>query len=344
MTFAIAPQIQHGGTDAGPVPAHDFSSNANPLGPPPLLLAAVMAADRERYPDPHYTALRERLGLAWGVSADRVLPCAGGAEAIRRLSLATLLAGGRAVWVPQPGFGDYAAAAQALGLEVLRYQSVAELCRGLRRDTLAWVCDPCNPTGTAFSPQDWLDLTLALQSSGATLAIDQAYEPLRLNGQGALPPVLAERAWRLQCPNKALGLTGVRAAALLAPAGEDSLREHAEAVAPSWVLAAEACALLQHWVSSETQTHLRRNKLTLQQWQLTQHAGLQDLGWQQGASCCNFWLARPPQALDLPALRALGIRVRDAGSFGLPGWIRLSIQPPQAQLAFFNALKALRRP
>lgn len=39
-----------------------------------------------------------------------------------------------------------------------------------------------------------------------------------------------------------------------------------------------------------------------------------------------------------PRLRERGIRVRDAASFGLPGWVRVSAQPPAAQQALQQAL------
>ncbi|WP_310383316.1 aminotransferase class I/II-fold pyridoxal phosphate-dependent enzyme [Roseateles sp.] len=318
---------------------HDFSSNASPLGPPPALLNAVLAADRGRYPDPDYQVLREYLGAAEGVDPARVLPASGGAEAIRRLSLAAMLSGLRQVWVPQPGFGDYAAAALALGLQVHRYANVAELCLALAEPALVWVCEPCNPTGDSLGSDDWLALDAALQRSGSSLAVDSAYEPLRLMGASQLPPHLAERAWRLICPNKALSLTGVRAAFMLAPASE-SLAEQARHVAPSWVLSSEGVALLMHWHSAETQAHLRQVRLQLRLWRDTQHALLADLGWQQQRpTSTNFWLAKPQQADLLAALRERGIKLRDASSFGLPGWLRLSTQSPLAQMALQQAIK-----
>lgn len=338
---------EHGGSDAGPAVAHDFSSNASPLGPPPQLLAAVLGAERQRYPDPAYTALRTQLGAATGVGPERVLPCSGGAEAIRRLSLAALLAGGRCVWVPQPGFGDYAAAALALNMKVRSYRNITELCQGLAESAsngdLAWVCEPCNPSGSTLSGEDWQALSLALQAAKVTLAIDQAYEPLRLHGQSQLPADLAEQAWRLHCPNKALGLTGVRAAYLLAPAEADRLLAHAQAVAPSWVLSSEGCALLMHWHSEDTRQHLSKVTKVLRAWQEAQQQILAELDWQQSPSCSNFWLARPSQALCLQRLRhdhrSGGIKLRDAQSFGLPGWVRLSVQPPEAQAALRAALQ-----
>ena len=42
----------HGGTDAGPTPRYDFSTNANSLGPDPYALAAIQAVDPSRYPIP----------------------------------------------------------------------------------------------------------------------------------------------------------------------------------------------------------------------------------------------------------------------------------------------------
>ncbi|MBY0237341.1 MAG: aminotransferase class I/II-fold pyridoxal phosphate-dependent enzyme, partial [Burkholderiaceae bacterium] len=267
----------------------------------------------------------------------------GGAEAIRRLSRAALLAGSRCVWVPQPGFGDYAAAALALNMNVRSYRSITELCQGLADADLVWFCEPCNPSGSTLSGEDWQALSLALQAAKASLAIDQAYEPLRLHGHSQLPADLAAQAWCLHCPNKALGLTGVRAAYLLAPAQADRLLAHAQAVAPSWVLSSEGCALLMHWHSEDTRRHLSEVRSVLRGWQAAQQQMLDELGWQQTPSCSNFWLARPSQALCLQRLRNShndgGIKLRDAQSFGLRGWVRLSVQPPESQAALRAALQ-----
>src|SRR3989344_1961113 len=146
--------VEHGGTDLGPAVAWDFSTNANPLPPPEGLSMALAGADRRRYPEPSYLHLRERLARSGLGDADRLLPTAGSAEAIRRLTLLAHLQGVRHVWTPWPGFGEYAAAAEALGLTVSRYSSVEELARrvsarraaGERATMLLWVCDPCHPT------------------------------------------------------------------------------------------------------------------------------------------------------------------------------------------------------
>jgi len=317
MTRILLPE--HGGPDDGPPAAWDFSTNASPLGPPPALMRAVQAADRQAYPDPRYRALRQHLG-----EEDLVLPTAGGAEGIRRLTLAAMLAGHREVWVPQPGFGDYAAAASALGLAVRPYAAPADI-----RPTapaLVWICEPCNPTGE--SEAAWPEL------GGHLVAVDRAYEALRLRGE---PPALPPGAWQLLCPNKALGLTGIRAGWLLAPR-RDEVWARALMLAPSWVLSAEGVAMLTHWPSDATQAWLADARHQLRGWTARQRKLLAGLGWQQRETCTHFWLARPPRADMARRLRQRGIRVRDAASFGLTGWVRVSAQPPAAQQALQQAL------
>lgn len=309
---------EHGGPDDGPAVAHDFSTNANPLGPPPGLWEAVQQADRRAYPDPHYRALRRRLG-----DEARVLPTAGGAEAIRRMTLAALLTGRREVWVPQPGFGDYALAAQALRLTVRPYRRPQDICPSA--PALVWICEPCNPTGASEAAWPALD---------ALVVVDTAYEPLRLTGES---PVLPAGAWQLVCPNKALGLTGVRAGYLVAPT-TDEVWAQALSLAPSWVLSAEGVTLLRHWPDDETQQWLASARATLRDWTAAQRDLLSAFGWEQRSSCTPFWLARPAEEGLLPRLRQQGIKLRDATSFGLPGWVRVSAQPPASQQALHQAL------
>ncbi|MEJ6008056.1 aminotransferase class I/II-fold pyridoxal phosphate-dependent enzyme [Paucibacter sp. AS339] len=321
----------HGGSDSGPVVLHDFSTNANPLPPPSSLVEALQAADRRRYPDPQYSVLRAQLAAAHQLKPAQVLPAAGGAEAIRRISLAAHLLGVREVWVPDPGFGDYAAAAMALGLPLRRYADAAQLLETLQSDALVWICEPCNPTGASLGSE----ALNAISARAALTVIDRAYEALRLSGT---TPLIPSRCWQLHCPNKALGHTGVRAAYLLAPSDasplHQKLHQKLNDLASSWVLSAEGQVLLLQWQRPEIQAWLVESRGQLRSWGLQQRHMLSDLSWQQEDSCTPFWLARPPR--DLPAmqiLRAHGIKLRDATSFGLPGWVRIATLPPSSQLA-----------
>jgi len=328
----------HGGPDGGAQIRFDFSTNANPYGPPRGLWSAVRDADRQRYPDPGYSRLRERLARAQGVLPAQIEPASGGAEAIRRLTLAAHLDGISQVWVPQPGFGDYAAAASALGLQLRAYEETPQ--PDVR--SLVWICDPCNPTGASLDEAQWQHVGEAVARTSSLLAIDQAYEPLRLDGRSQLPDALAATAWRLQCPNKALGLTGVRAAYLIAPQ-ESAVAPAVARLAASWVLSAEGVALLKHWHDADTLAHLAAIRERLHADRQALRDLLQGLGWeQQGDTVTPFWLARPPRALDIPALRDQGIKLRDATSFGLPGWVRVAAQGAEALAALAAALQTQR--
>lgn len=128
----------HGGPDGGPPLRWDFSVNANATGPCPAALAAARSADRCRYPDPAYTALRRALGRFHGVPAGRVVIGGSASELILRISLSASRRGVRQAWWPTAAYGDYAHAAGVAGLQ--------------RTDTLAaaglaWLCEPASPTG-----------------------------------------------------------------------------------------------------------------------------------------------------------------------------------------------------
>jgi len=99
----------------------DFSQNINPLGAPRDALEAARRALYEesgRYPDLEYTGLRAALAAYLGVSAGRIVPTNGGAEALF-LAARAAGTGGRAL-VLGPTFSEYAAAAQASGIEPVR--------------------------------------------------------------------------------------------------------------------------------------------------------------------------------------------------------------------------------
>ena len=344
--------LAHGGPDEGLPIAWDFSSNANPLPLPEHVRRALQGADRRRYPDPRYTALRGLLADHWGTAPDLVLPTAGSSEAIRRLTLAAHLRGVREAWVPHPGYGDYRAAAVALGLRVRAFDSGQALLRRLgasRASALVWLCEPCNPTGQSLPASFWQNLAATMHAHPACMvALDRAYEPLRLEGTDPVPPAVARHCWQLWSPNKALGLTGVRAGALLAPdPTSPALLDQLRGLAPSWVLSAEGIALWQAWCDAATPRWLAACRHTLLGWRAAQQALLDGFGWAHQPSVTPFFVSRPPDAAlaDAPArgrwlqvLRHQGIKLRDAQSLGLDGWLRLSAQGPDARDALRQAL------
>jgi len=336
MTLSAMPLQPHGGPDALGAPVHDFSTNSNACGPCPEAQHAVQQADATRYPDPHYTALREALGVFHGVAAERIVLAASSSEFIHRVTALAVQQGAVQVGLPLHSYGDYAQAALARGLALVRSAGAAP--------GLQWACEPSSPLGREDAAlREWAH---APADGGATLRVlDCAYVPLRLEADGmgpwtgapALPPM---PCWQLWTPNKALGLTGVRAAYAVAPEGAEDEVQALLALAPSWAVGAHGVVLLQAWVQPGVQRWLVHSLATLRDWKQRQVTLCMDLGWGVHAgSLANYFCAQPACA-DLPgalaALRAAGIKLRDAASFGLPGAVRLGVLPPGAQ----DALRA----
>ena len=321
----------HGGPDQLGVPLYDFSTNSNACGPCPLAQNAVTLADARHYPDARYTVLRQQLADFHQVSVPRVLLAASASEFIFRITGLVAQQGGRAVWLPPHSYGDYAQAAQAHRLAVVDQASDAQL---------SWCCEPSSPLGAAQA-----ELSALLDAPAATVVLDRAYEPLRLAGELALTQAQLQNIWQLWTPNKALGLTGVRAAYAIAPLGADSFANALEQLCPSWPVGAHGVAMLQAWVRPDVQTWLAHSLQTLRDWKARQIALCQALGWTCLPSNANFFCARPALSEGmslqqaLADLRAHGIKLRDAASFGLPGHVRVSVQPPMAQDALCDAWK-----
>lgn len=318
----------HGGPDPCGVPLHDFSSNSNACGPCPAALTAVRQADATVYPDASYTALRRQLAQFHGVAVSRLVLAGSASEFIFRITALAAQRGATAVWLPPCSYGDYAQAARAWSLPV---------AERVDQSQLRWACDPSSPTGVAHAGLD------QLAGSGALCVLDRAYEPLRLSGTLALTDTAVQDVWQLWTPNKALGLTGVRAAYVIAPPGTDELVVQLESLAPSWPVGAHGVAMLQAWTTPEAQRWLANSLATLREWKTRQLALCESMGWHGLPSETNFFCAQPvlPVGVNLQqtlvGLRAQGIKLRDATSFGLPGLVRVSVMPPAAQDALHNA-------
>jgi histidinol-phosphate aminotransferase len=321
----------HGGPDALGVPLHDFSTNSNACGPCPAVVQALAGADASRYPDPRYTALRAQLADFHGVAAQRVLIAGSASEFIFRITSLVARQGARAVSVPPHAYGDYAQAARAHGLTVVPSGKPAGL---------HWACEPSSPLGQAHGLAGW-------STAPGLRVLDGAYAPLRLSGSASVAPEVLPTVWQLFTPNKALGLTGVRAAYAIAPmdAGADVLA--LDALCPSWPVGAHGVALLQAWTRPDVQAWLTESRAMLRDWKALQISLCESMGWPCWASDANFFGTRPavPTGMTLAQalgeLRTAGIKLRDTTSFHLPGLVRVGVLSPTAQLALKAAWRQL---
>src|SRR3984885_11220526 len=244
----------HGGTDSLPDPRYDFSTNANPLGPCPSVLAQVRNADVTRYPDPLYTRLREVLAAFHRTTPDRIVVGAGASELILRLI--------RHIDGPVqqlvPTFSEYARGARLAGRRLISARSTGAFLRAQSAHPgVGFICWPNNPTGDLW-PADFVSMA----STAGPLIVDMAYAPLCDAHRAAAIEAAAAAAYRLYSPNKAFGLTGVRGAYLITPRTD----QHLANLAPSWVIGRDAVALLESATELRARRWLEQGMPQLKRW------------------------------------------------------------------------------
>jgi histidinol-phosphate aminotransferase len=279
--------------------------------------------------------LREALGQFHAVAAERLVIGASASELIWRLTRAWAALGRAAAVTSHRTFGEYLRAARAIGLPV------HSDTRGAGRALLLWCCNPDNPSGAIRDDEIGAAVKRmsAPRGSRGIVAADLAYWPFR-QLLGGKPCLQLDAPWsnevvQLWSPNKLHGLTGVRAAYLILPVGRPRLsRIQLEALAPSWPLGADGVELLAGHTQPEAMRFLDDTAPTLRTWKRLQDERLAVAGWQPQGSEMHFGLWQPPvprasQRAWHTKLRSSGIKVRDAQSFGRPGWIRLVTRAPQ---------------
>ncbi|WP_407571155.1 pyridoxal phosphate-dependent aminotransferase [Deinococcus altitudinis] len=324
-------QAPHGGPGKQPFAGLDFSVNTNPYGPDPALLSAVMRADHAHYPDPDYTAVKERLGRWHGVQPGCVVPAVGASELLHRVVRAYLRPGGRVLSVLAP-FGEFGRAVALAGgkLDVAHPDQAAEKVRpGMN---LVYLGHPHNPTGRFFQSGELEALRLACEKADALLILDLAYATF-LN----LPcPPPSEHLVLLHSPGKAHGLVGARPAYTLAsPAVAAALHN----LAPAWALPAGTAALLEELPEArefvrETLPNVARNAADL--------AGELARRFEVEHHGTPYMTVRVGNAAGVAAaLLAQGLKVRDCASYGQPDWIRVSARLPHENARLIRAMEEL---
>jgi histidinol-phosphate aminotransferase len=335
MEFKLVTAV-HGSTDAGKPPQFDFSSNANAIGPNPIIREILRDVDPTHYPDPHYTALHQELADHHQVEPPQVAVGAGASELILRLArLASLPSKpesrSNAVLTFEHTFGEYQRSAHLVGLPTISAKNEAAFLDALRQAAIAFLCIPNNPTGTLYSPQFLQAVANTSAQTGTIVVADLAYLPL-----SQIAVTVPDVFWQLYAPNKTHGMTGIRAGYVVAPQPLETLRH----LAPAWVLSVYGEAFLRSTLHPESQAWVAECLPTL--WRLRDRLQqqLSAANFEQSWSQANFGLVNVGDAAIVTTrLRQQDIRVRDCTSFGLPAWIRASAQPEIAQDALLTALK-----
>jgi len=331
---SFVPMIQgqafHGGPDGNPEPRFDFSSNANHLGPAPALRRILSAVRSDLYPDPAYAETRFRLASFYQADAERVSVGAGAAELIFR----TILSQPGAVLSFCPAFGEYHRCARALGRKTVSAASEEEFLARLPEHGTAFVCLPNNPDGRLPTTAFLAEAAQRARKRGTRLVLDLAYGPLC----EALPKLPEDADWMF-APNKPFGVTGIRAGWMLC--ADATIASRLSELAPAWIVGSHGVALLDWSVSEAGKIWLSRSQKSLMSARRTFAKRLREAGLEVHETSSNWLLVRSPTEDTPLRLRAQGLRVRDTANMGLPGWLRISVQPKSAGDALLMALRQI---
>lgn len=333
------PLAHHGGPDGEAEPRYDFSVNSNPFGPPPELLNVLAGLKLSNYPDPTERAARRAAATFHAVSPERVV-LGSAAELIYRLA-ACFLDSSRRVLIATPTFGEYARASLLHGSEVHTVEVYARapdpeprteaLLASLeqKRPTLAFLCQPNNPTGHAWPAAALAKIADRCEELGTILVIDAAYLEM-----SRAPAALPENAVWLVPLTKTFALAGLRVGYAVAPLDIAATLRHAAPPWPVGTLAQEAV----RWCRSEAgAAFIKQSVPVLLELHRALQGALSARGFGIWASTSSFFLLEAPANLTSEARRA-GFRLRDTTSLGLPGYVRVAAQTREANDALLRWL------
>ncbi|MBP1728996.1 MAG: threonine-phosphate decarboxylase, partial [Deltaproteobacteria bacterium] len=163
----------------------DFSASINPLGPAPGVRAAVAAAFDlvGHYPETGSPELRRALAGYHALPAESIAVANGSTELIHLLPRLGGRSSGRALLIA-PTFSEYAHALELAGwsLDYLFLSPengfaldparvAAELAHGY---DLLFFCNPGNPTGRLYPPDDIAALHASCRRAGCFFVLDEA--------------------------------------------------------------------------------------------------------------------------------------------------------------------------
>lgn len=160
-----------------------LSANESALGPSPAAIKAFVAAAglMHRYPDSGYLPLRQAIGAAYRVDADKII-CGMGSDEIISLACRAYAGPGDEVIYARHGFMMYPIAARSVGATPVEVPDVAYtanvdniLAAITPRTRIIFLANPNNPTGT-YLPAAEIKRLVAGLPDYVLLVLDAAYE------------------------------------------------------------------------------------------------------------------------------------------------------------------------
>jgi len=301
----------------------DFSASINPLGMPPGVRQAALAALEQstHYPELDAASLTEALAAHLGLPAANILPGSGSTELLYH---AARVLRPRRVLLVTPAFSEYERALNLVGAEIDFFPlspqddfrlDVERLLRRLNPETdVILFANPGNPSGAGIEPKIIEAVVQAVREQ-AVVAVDEAFVDFAPHLSVLNRIKKYENLYVFRSLTKFYAIPGLRAGYLAGPARGIGLLA---ACRPPWPFSTVAQAAAEACLREEAYRQQTLELIPILRRQLA--AGLRDLGLTVFPSVANYLLARIDNsrqtAGDLAALlRSRGMLIRDCGNF-----------------------------
>ena len=319
----------------------DFSVNINPYGPTPEVREAVTAVEFGRYPDPDAILLREALAQKLARRTEELLIGNGAGELIWLTAFAYLQAGDRALIIG-PTYGEYARSVALVGAKPVWWTAHPHDNFSIHprqinmllneKPKVVFLCHPNNPTGRLFplmTLETWLN-----DFPEMLFVVDEAYLDFVEEKQSALQ-IRASNLLVLRSMTKAQALAGLR---LGYAVGAKAVIHALKQVQTPWSV--NAIAQTAGLTALRDKTHLSSQVHRLHQAKAQLMRDLRELGFRPMPSDAHYFLLPVDDGAQFRRkLLRHGIVVRDASSFGLPGFVRIATRRPEENKRLIEAIK-----
>lgn len=185
-----------------------LDANENSLGSP-------LPKWYNRYPDPHQVAVKNKLSVVKGITAEHIFLGNGSDECIDLLYRSFCIPSKDNVIICPPTYGMYEVSAHINDIELKKIPllpsfqlNLVEIEQAIDSNTkLIWICSPNNPTGNSINR---IDIETILNNFKGIVIIDEAY--INFSKQKSFVQELTEypNLVVLQTFSKAWGLAGLR--------------------------------------------------------------------------------------------------------------------------------------
>jgi histidinol-phosphate aminotransferase len=327
-----------------------LASNETPWPPHPQVLEAVEAQLRtlNRYPDPAKSLLRRRISERTGVPTGRIAVGNGSCEILLAAAEAMLEPGAELIYA-WPSFSMYPHLAGLTGARAITVpldddgmHDLEAMAREITAATrILIVCNPNNPSATAFPPAVIGEFAAQLPDHVA-LIVDEAYVEFStlqdpddsLDLLGAHPNLVLLRTF-----SKVYGLCGLRAGYSL---GSERFRDAVDRVRQPFSVNALAQAAAAEAIKHQDEVERRVEQTAIERMHV--ESELEERGLQSTDSQANFsWvdLGDRDEAEIMRGLTERGVIVRAGTALGEEGRLRVTYGTRAENDRFLSALDEL---